>query len=162
MFACCYDAMPSPKRFCDRYADADDYDTPPQDIPLCLVKRKSIVELSRTELVTKSISTVSTSNNPGAITFKPYLDNPVSKPMKKHIIQRNFSSISSQINNKYNIKNDNCQIICNFDESQSHNYDFERNLRVHWRYGSDLDINPYINQFSQKSAFVGVSSLYNL
>ncbi|KYM89922.1 hypothetical protein ALC53_02234 [Atta colombica] len=157
MLACCYDAVPSPKRFCDRFADMDDsYDIPPQDMPLCLVKRKSTQELSRTELVTKSISTVSTSNNPDAITFKPYLDNPVSKPMKKCVVQRDLSPISNHNINNNNNNNGNCQIICNFNESQSHNYDFELNLRVPWRY----DLDPYTNRFPQRSAFVSVSSLY--
>ncbi|XP_011687944.1 PREDICTED: uncharacterized protein LOC105450045 [Wasmannia auropunctata] len=158
MLAGCYDAMPSPKRSCERYPDMDDsYDVPPQDTPLCLVKPKSAQEFSRTELITKSINTVSTSNNPDAITFKPYLDNPVSKPVKKCIVQRDLSPISYNINNNNN-NNSNCQIICNFNEGQnlSHNYDFELNLRVPWR--PDLDL--YRPGFPQRSAFVSVSSLY--
>lgn len=156
----CYDAMPSPKRFCERVSDTDDcYDTPPQDTPLCLVKPRSIRESSpfRTELILKP-STVSASNNPDAITFKPYLDNPVSKPAKKCLDQRNLSPVSSHnVNNNNNNSHDNnCQIICNFDESQNRNYDFELNLRVpvSWR----PDIGLY--RFPQGSAFVSVSSLY--
>ncbi|EZA49096.1 hypothetical protein X777_12495 [Ooceraea biroi] len=74
---CCCEVTPSPKRFC---SDVDDsYDVPPQDMPLCLVKPKlpRDVSPSRTELITIPISTVPTSNNPDAITFKPYLDNPL-------------------------------------------------------------------------------------
>ncbi|XP_020278003.1 uncharacterized protein LOC109851883 [Pseudomyrmex gracilis] len=76
--SCCYERMPSPKRFCERLPDIDDsYDTPLQDAPLCLVKPKSEeVSCLQTELSTTSINTVTTSNNSDAITFKPYLDNP--------------------------------------------------------------------------------------
>jgi len=152
MLTCCY---ASPKRFCVRFPDMDDpYDVPPQDTPLCLVKPKLAQELSQTELITKSISTVSTSNNPDAITFKPYLDNPVSKPVKKCAIQRDLCPINNHnINNNNN--NDNCQIICNFNEGQNHNYDFEFNLQMPW--GSDLEL---CTRFPQKSSFVSVSSLY--
>lgn len=155
---CCYDAMPSPKRFCERFSDMDDsYDVPPQDMPLCLVKPKLARELSpsRTELITKSISTVSTSNNTDAITFKPYLDNPVSKPMKKCAVQHLSPISNNNINNNNNNNNNNCQIICNFNEGQNHNYDFELNLRVPWR----PDVGLYTG-FPQRSAFVSVSSLY--
>lgn len=159
--SCCYDAMPSPKRFCERFPDVDDsYDAPPQDTPLCLVKPKLVrqVSLSRTELITIPISTVPTSNNPDAITFKPYLDNPVSKPTKKCAVQRDASPISNHnMNNNNNNNNNNCQIICNFNESQNHNYDFELNLRVpvSWR----PDVSLYTG-FPQGNAFVSVSSLY--
>lgn len=164
MLPCCYDALPSPKRFCERVSDLDDcYDAPPQDTPLCLVKPRSTREssLSPTELILKP-STVSASNNPDAITFKPYLDNPVSKPAKKCADQHDLSPVSSlnvnnNNNNNSNNYNNNCQIICNFDESQSSNYDFELNLRVpvSWR----PDIGLYTG-FPQGSAFVSVSSLY--
>lgn len=113
MLSCCYDTMPSPKRFCEKSSDMDDFcDVPSQDEPLCLVKPKL------------------TSTNHDAITFKPYLDNPVSKPIKKCVVQHDLSINSHNIN--YN-NNSNCQIICNFNESQNHNYDFELNLRVPWR-----------------------------
>lgn len=155
--ASCYDAMPSPKRFCERFSDVDDSYDVPQDTPLCLVKPKLARELTRTELITKainqSISTVSTSNNPDAITFKPYLDNPVSKPIKKCIVQHDLSSINHNNNNN----NNNCQIICNFNESQNHNYDVELNLRVPVSWRPDLDL---YTGFPQRSAFVSVSSLY--
>ncbi|XP_072764723.1 uncharacterized protein [Anoplolepis gracilipes] len=157
--ACCYDAMPWPKRFCER-SDMDDcYVAPPQDTPLCLVKPRSSRESSpsQTELILKR-STVSASNNPDAITFKPYLDNPVSKPAKKCADQHDLSPVSSHnVNNNNNSYNNNCQIICNFNESQNRNYDFELNLRVpiSWR----PDIGLYTG-FPQGSAFVSVSSLY--
>lgn len=158
--ASCYDAMPSPKRFCERFSDVDDSYDVPQDMPLCLVKPKLERELSRTELITKainqSISTVSTSNNPDAITFKPYLDNPVSKPLKKCAAQHDLSPIGNHnINNNNN--NNNCEIICNFSEGQNHNYDVELNLRVPVSWRPDLD--PYTG-FPQRSAFFSVSSLY--
>lgn len=163
LLPCCYDAVSSPKRYCERSLDIDDcYDVPPQDTPLCLVKPRSTRESSpsRTELILKS-STVSTSNNPDAITFKPYLDNPVSKPAKKCADQRDLSPISghnvNNNNNNNNSYNNNCQIICNFNENQSRNYDYELNLRVpvSWR----PDIGLYTG-FPQGSAFVSVSSLY--
>ncbi|KAL0124647.1 hypothetical protein PUN28_006481 [Cardiocondyla obscurior] len=161
--ASCYDAMPSPKRFCERYSDVDDSYDVPQDTPLCLVKPKLVRELSQTELITKainqSIGTVSTSNNPDAITFKPYLDNPVSKPLKKCAVQNDLSPMSHHTinNNNSNINNNNCQIICNFNESQNHNhYDVELNLQVPVSWRPDLDLYT----FPQRSAFVSVSSLY--
>lgn len=159
----CCDALSLPKRFCGSLSTDDCFDAPPQDTPLCLVKPRSTRESSpsRTELILKP-STVSTSNNPDAITFKPYLDNPVSKPAKKCAEQRDLSPISSynvnkNNNNNNNSYNNNCQIICNFNENQSHNYDYELNLRVPeiWR----PDIGLYAG-FPQGSAFVSVSSLY--
>ncbi|XP_012524652.1 uncharacterized protein LOC105830061 [Monomorium pharaonis] len=155
ILSCCYDMIPSPKRFCERSSDVDDsYDIPSQDEPLCLVKPKLAQELARTELITKSISTVSTSNNPDAITFKPYLDNPVSKPIKKCAVQRLSPVNSHNINNNID---SNCQIICNFNEDQNRDYDFELNLRVPWR--PDLDVYRTVG-FPQKSTFVSVSSYY--
>lgn len=151
----CYDT--TPKRFCDRPSDVDDSYDVPQDMPLCLVKPKLAQELSRTEMITKtinqSIGTVSTSNNPDAITFKPYLDNPVSKPMKKYAVQRDLSPTS---NHNINNNNNNYQLICNFNENQNRNYDVEVNLQVpvSWR----PDLNLYTG-FPQPT-FVSVSSLH--
>lgn len=148
---CCYEVTPSPKRFC---LDVDDsYDAPPQDMPLCLVKPKLVRDAcsSQAELIT-----IPTSNNSDAITFKPYLDNPVSKPVKKCAVQSDLSSISSYHINNNNNNNNNCQIICNFNEDQTHNYDFELNLQVpvSWRPGG------LYTDFPQQSAFVRVSSFY--
>ncbi|XP_011879924.1 PREDICTED: uncharacterized protein LOC105568679 [Vollenhovia emeryi] len=132
----CCDAMPSSKRFCERYPEVDDPYDVPQDTPLCLVKPKLAQELSRTELITKTINqSISTSNNPDAITFKPYLDNPVSKPVKKCAVQRDLSPISNHSSN-----NNNCQLICNFNEDQSRNYDIELNLRVPVSWGPSTDV----------------------
>lgn len=161
VISCCYDATPSPKRFCERFSDVDDcYDAPPQDAPLCLVKPRPTREPSpsRTELKPNAVST---SNNPDAITFKPYLDNPVSKPAKRCADQRDPSPVNSHnVNNNNNNNssyNNNCQIICNLNENQNRNYDYELNLRVpvSWR----PDIGLYTG-FPQGSAFVSVSSLY--
>ncbi|XP_077272688.1 uncharacterized protein LOC143903135 [Temnothorax americanus] len=157
-FASCYDSMSSPKRFCERISDVDDAYDVPQDTPLCLVKPKLARELSRTERLTKainqSISTVSTSNNPDAITFKPYLDNPVSKPMKKCAVQHDLSPISNyNINNNNN--DNNCQIICNFNEKKNPNYGVKLNLQVPWT-SNFLSFRHRV----LPSAFVSVSSLH--
>ncbi|XP_029037182.2 uncharacterized protein LOC114873237 isoform X2 [Osmia bicornis bicornis] len=147
--SCCYETLPSPKRLC---LEADEstqlngnscQQVPPQETPLCLVKPKRLVVASplRTEPVTSTVPTPPASTvlpHPGptakkdAILFKPYLDNPVSKPAKEHAVQRGLSPVSSQ-----NISNNNnCQSVCNLNEgSRGHDYALELSLRlpVSWR-----------------------------
>ncbi|XP_076626698.1 uncharacterized protein LOC143344482 [Colletes latitarsis] len=147
--SCCYEPLPSPKRLC---LEADEpmaispvcQEPPPQDTPLCLVKPKRLHDgdPSRTEPVTSTVPTPPASAAPpppgptskkDAILFKPYLDNPVSKPAKEHAIQRGLSPLSSQ--NVINNNNNNCQSICNLNEGRGHDYALELSLRlpVSWR-----------------------------
>ncbi|XP_076675361.1 uncharacterized protein LOC143372730 [Andrena cerasifolii] len=163
--SCCYEALPSPKRLC---LDAEEsirtssscHEAPPQDTPLCLVKPKRFVDASplRTEPVTSTVPTPPASAPPppsgpttkkDAILFKPYLDNPVSKPTKEHSIQRGLSPVSSQnaINN-----NNNCQSICNLNEGRGHDYALELSLRlpISWR----THPSPYTEFPQVRSAFV--------
>ncbi|XP_053987117.1 uncharacterized protein LOC128880751 [Hylaeus volcanicus] len=161
--ACCYEGTPSPKRIC---LETDEtigtspacQEAPPQDTPLCLVKPKRLFDSPRSEPVTSTVPTPPASTAPpppepiskkDAILFKPYLDNPVSKPAKEHSIQRGLSPVSSQnvVNN-----NNNCQSICNLNESRGHDYALELSLRlpVSWR----THPSPYTEFPQVKSAFV--------
>ncbi|KOX80346.1 hypothetical protein WN51_07023 [Melipona quadrifasciata] len=124
--SCCYETLPSPKRLCLEAEDSvrinSNQEVPPQEMPLCLVKPKRLVDISpsRTEPVTSTVPTPPASTVPApsdptlkdAILFKPYLDNPVSKPSKEHTIQRGLSPVS-----------------------RSHDYALELSLRlpVSWR-----------------------------
>ncbi|CAD1476258.1 unnamed protein product, partial [Heterotrigona itama] len=146
--SCCYETLPSPKRLCLEAEDSirinSNQEVPPQEMPLCLVKPKRLVDTSplRTEPVTSTVPTPPASTVPApsdptlkdAILFKPYLDNPVSKPSKEHTIQRGLSPISNQ-NIIVNNNNNNCQNICNLNEGRSHDYALELSLRlpVSWR-----------------------------
>ncbi|CAK9810356.1 hypothetical protein ANTPLA_LOCUS6555 [Anthophora plagiata] len=161
--SCCYETMSSPKRLC---IEADEsiitnscQEVPPQETPLCLVKPKRPVDASpsRTEPVTSTVQTPPASATPvppgptskkDAILFKPYLDNPVSKPTKEHIIQRGLSPVSSQ----NIVNNNNCQSICNLNEGRGHDYALELSLRlpVSWR----THPSPYTEFPQVRSAFV--------
>ncbi|XP_024943943.1 uncharacterized protein LOC112494830 [Cephus cinctus] len=132
--SCCYEPS-SPKKIC---LDSDD---PPQDVPLCLVKPKRICDL---ELVTSTVPTPPTPTpaaKKDAILFKPYLDNPVSKPIDDD------GQISPVPNN-----NNNCQGICNLNENRGHDYALELSLRVpvSWRTVQT----PYTDYPQVRSAFV--------
>lgn len=162
--SCCYEPLSPPKRLCLEAeepirAGSSCQDSPPQDTPLCLVKPKRLVDLSpcRSEPVTSTVPTPPASAPPpqgptskkDAILFKPYLDNPVSKPSKEPASQR-LSPVSSQnvvINN-----NNNCQSICNLNEPRSHDYALELSLRlpVSWR----THPAPYAEFPQIRSAFV--------
>lgn len=147
---CCYDTIPSPKRFCPD-------DTPPQDAPLCLVKPKRAWETSpsRMEPISNTVPissesgasqpSPSTSNKDDGILFKPYLDNPVCKPANEDAVQRSLSPTNRENNNNNdnNINNNNCQSICNFNEGQDHNRSFQLNLRL------PLSWMPFPRQFTE-------------
>ncbi|XP_033349383.1 uncharacterized protein LOC117233110 [Bombus vosnesenskii] len=164
--SCCYETLPSPKRLC---LEAEDpirtnscHEVPPQETPLCLVKPKRLVVASpsRTEPVSSTVPTPPSSTAPpppgptlkkDAILFKPYLDNPVTKPIKEHAIQRGLSPVSSHsiiVNNN----NNNCQSICNLNEGRGHDYALELSLRlpVSWR----AHPSPYTEFPQVRSAFV--------
>ncbi|XP_012146975.2 uncharacterized protein LOC100881523 isoform X2 [Megachile rotundata] len=144
--SCCYEALSPPKRLCLEAEDSTSanscQETPPQETPLCLVKPKRLVVASplRTEPVTSTVPTPPASaapHQPGppskkdAILFKPYLDNPVSKPAKEHAVHGELSAIAVQ-----NVNNNNCQSVCNLNESnRGHDYALELSLRlpVSWR-----------------------------
>nr|XP_031840713.1 uncharacterized protein LOC116430552 [Nomia melanderi] len=162
--SCCYEAAQSPKRLCLESEESvirtsPCQEAPPQDTPLCLVKPKRFMDASpsRTEPVTSTVPTPPASAAPpppgptskkDGILFKPYLDNPVSKPAKEPQVQRGLSPVSSQsiVNN-----NNNCQSICNLNEARGHDYALELSLRlpITWR----THPSPY-NEFPQvRSAF---------
>ncbi|KAG7188048.1 hypothetical protein KM043_013214 [Ampulex compressa] len=161
--SCCYEASPSPKRQCVEFEEPPRtslcQEVPPQETPLCLVKPKRVYDASpsRLEPVTSTVPTPPASGAPPppptkkeAILFKPYLDNPVSKPSKDHVIQRDLSPLSSQ--NVVNNNNNNCQNICNLNERRGHDYALELSLRlpVSWR----THPGPYTEFPQVRSAFV--------
>lgn len=158
---CCYDMLPSPKRLCPEAVDKMGFspmcqDEPPQEVPLCLVKPKEASFGTplpmQTESVTCTVPTPSAARNvsqptvttsspkKNAILFKPYLDNPVSKPTEEtHLNPQNthaaLSPLSAQSIILNNINNNNCQGICNFNKyrttlPQQHDYSLELSLRV--------------------------------
>lgn len=160
-FACtltyCYETVPSPKRVClESIEEPRGSPAPPQDVPLCLVKpkRNSDDSSMQIEPVTSTVPTPPAQllvppapapvSKKDAILFKPYLDNPVSKPtedtrLSPHPNNRGLSPLSAQsviVNN-----NNNCHGICNLNEERSivpntqHDYALELSLRVpvSWR-----------------------------
>ncbi|XP_076654313.1 uncharacterized protein LOC143359874 isoform X2 [Halictus rubicundus] len=161
--SCCYEALHSPKRLCVEQdesvrTNSACQETPPQETPLCLVKPKrfAVDSPSRTEPVTSTVPTPPASAAPpppgptskkDAILFKPYLDNPVSKPAKEPAAQRGLSPVSSQI-----VNNNNCQSICNLNEASGHDYALELSLRlpISWR----THQSPYTEFPQVSSAFV--------
>ncbi|KZC08229.1 PREDICTED: uncharacterized protein LOC107186431 [Dufourea novaeangliae] len=163
--SCCYEALQSPKRLCLESeepvrASSACQETPPQETPLCLVKPKRLVDVSplRTEPVTSTVPTPPASAVPppagptskkDAILFKPYLDNPVSKPAKEPTVQRELSPVSSQniVNN-----NNNCQSICNFNEGRGHDYALELSLKLPVSWGTHPS--PYTEFPQVRSAFI--------
>ncbi|XP_051167064.1 uncharacterized protein LOC127285219 [Leptopilina boulardi] len=137
--SCCYPMTPSPKKLCL------ESELPPQETPLCLVKPKIPAQI---ELVTSTVQSApvissTPSSKKDAILFKPYLDNPISKPNDDSNHHR------SMINGN---NNNNCQGICNLNEGRGYDYALELSLRVpvSWRtqHSSYCDI-PHV-----RSAFV--------
>ncbi|XP_043491923.1 uncharacterized protein LOC122517540 [Polistes fuscatus] len=173
--SCCYDEFVSnsPKR--SNRMDADE--TPPQEAPLCLVKQKrcldfspSLVEPVTSTAPTPPISqqappqpqppptpapptTITTTNSKDAILFKPYLDNPISKPSKETGVNRDPSPFGTH--NLLNHENNNCQSICNLNEDRvGHGYAIELNLKVplSWRNQTSSTLHPDFHPI--RSAFV--------
>ncbi|XP_034952201.1 uncharacterized protein brk [Chelonus insularis] len=144
---CCYEALPPSKRICLEPEE-------PQDTPLCLVKPKHIEKLPnlpvQTEPVTSTVPTPPSvpASKKDVILFKPYLDNPISKPVDDSSHHRENSPIS---NHSIIANNNNCTSICNLNEERGHDYALELSLRVpvSWRY------QPY-SEFPEgiRSAFV--------
>lgn len=126
---CCYRVTPSPKKMC---LESKQNHLPPQETPLCLVKPK--MNPAQIEIVTSTVQTppapVTTSTPPSskkdAILFKPYLDNPISKPTD----DSSYQGLSMM-----NTNNNNCQGICNLNEGRGYDYALELSLRVpiSWR-----------------------------
>ncbi|KAK2584764.1 hypothetical protein KPH14_007089 [Odynerus spinipes] len=172
---CCYDEYSlSPKRL---RVDADETPPPPppppQETPLCLVKPKRFrdVSPSRVEPVTSTVPTPPApppppppqappppppvSNAKDAILFKPYLDNPISKPSKENGAYRDLSPLATQ--NLLTHDNNNCQSICNLNEDRGggHDYALELNLRVPLSWRNQTSGNTPYNDFQPiRSAFV--------
>lgn len=166
--SCCYGMSP-PKKMCldlDNSRRTDYYQyLPPQDTPLCLVKPKRLFQgsISQMEPVTSTVPTPPSSDaaspsptNKDLILFKPYLDNPVSKPTKEYTIQCGLSTVNRQslINNN----NNNRQNTCNLNENRSHNYNLQLSLQlpVSWTSHSV----PYIEFPQVKSAFFRYPTRY--
>ncbi|XP_043465194.1 uncharacterized protein LOC122500359 [Leptopilina heterotoma] len=124
---CCYRVTPSPKKLC--LEGAKQTHLPPQETPLCLVKPKMNpqIEIVSSTVQTGPIAPVTTSTPPSskkdAILFKPYLDNPISKPTDHGLSMMNTNN------------NNNCQGICNLNEGRGYDYALELSLRVpiSWR-----------------------------
>ena len=93
--SCCYKTLPSSKNLCPEAEGPIRtnccHEMPPEETPFCLVKPKRILKL----ILKKD-----------AILLKPYLNNPVSRPIKEYAIQRSLSPVSSQSI----IINNNCQL----------------------------------------------------
>ncbi|XP_043274749.1 uncharacterized protein [Venturia canescens] len=156
MLNCCYDTLPSPKRICSEAAEKIRsspmcQDEPPQEVPLCLVKPKESFEAPmpmQMEAVTSTVPTppavrnvsqptVTSSSKKDAILFKPYLDNPVSKPTEDtHLNTHNkHGGLSPLSAHSIILNNNNCQGICNLNKDrnilpQQHDYSLELSLRV--------------------------------
>lgn len=130
--SCCYKVLPSTKGIClDTEENCISFcqEQPPQDTPLCLVKPKKMCEVPlQIEPVTSTVPTPpapvipsTPSSKKDAILFKPYLDNPISKPTDDSVY-REFSPVSRN--------NNNCRGICNLNEDRGHDYALELSLRV--------------------------------
>ena len=152
--SCCYQALPATKRLClDTEENCSSFclEQPPQDTPLCLVKPKKMCEAPlQIEPVTSTVPTPpapvipsTPSSKKDAILFKPYLDNPFSKPTDDSGY-RGLSPVNSN--------NNNCQGICNLNEDRGHDYALELSLRVpvSWR----TQHIPYSDFPQVRSAFV--------
>ena len=151
--SCCYQVLPSPKRFCVESEEncVSLCPQPPQDTPLCLVKPKIMCKVPlQIEPVTSTVPTPPASVVPSAppskkdaILFKPYLDNPISKPS---------DDSGYHGHSPVNSNNNNCQSICNLNEDRRHNYALELSLRVPvaWR----THHSPYSDFPQVRSAFV--------
>ncbi|XP_046740263.1 uncharacterized protein LOC124407788 [Diprion similis] len=141
--SCCGYAT-SPKRL---RPHTEDENAAPQDAPLCLVKRKGIPELaSQVEPVTSTVPTPPappavpsvppsvTATKRDAILFKPYLDNPIAKPIEDQVL---FNGFTHQYNN-----NNNCQSVCNLNSNNGagnrsgEGYALELSLRVPISWGT--------------------------
>ncbi|KAI4501969.1 hypothetical protein M0802_002651 [Mischocyttarus mexicanus] len=165
--SCCYEEfISSPKR---PRLDTDEK-APPQEVPLCLVKEKrfqdffsSVVEQPVTGIIqTSPVSQAPPlqqqpppNNSKDAILFKPYLDNPISKPNKENGVNRDpLSPLGPQIH--LNHENNNCQSICNLNEDRAsgHGYAIELNLKVplSWKNQNGGTLHPDFQPI--RSAFV--------
>ncbi|XP_046472842.1 lateral signaling target protein 2 homolog [Neodiprion pinetum] len=141
--SCCGYAT-SPKRL---RPHTEDENAAPQDAPLCLVKRKGIPDLaSQVEPVTSTVPTPPappavpsappsvTATKRDAILFKPYLDNPIAKPIEDQVL---FNGFTHQYNN-----NNNCQSVCNLNSNNGagnrngEGYALELSLRVPISWGT--------------------------
>lgn len=163
--SCCYEAVRSPKRLCLELEESVRtnsacQEVPPQETPLCLVKSKRfpVESPSRMELVSSTVPTPPAAAAPpppgptsakDAILFKPYLDNPVSKPTKEPAVQRGLSPVTNQVVSN---NNNNCQNICNLNEASSHDLALQLRLRlpISWR----THQSPYTEFPQVRSAFV--------
>ena len=158
----------SSKRFC-----AENIAVPPQDVPLCLVKRFGEDSTIQTELVTSTVRTppvrpveppvaAAAAPTEDGILFKPYLDNPVKKPAEvvSRVVSPQPTNItrlplagppSVIVNNNQGIRNqfDQRPIVPN----THHNYGLELSLRVPFAWPAQHGI---YNQFPDRlrSAFV--------
>ncbi|XP_011299531.1 uncharacterized protein brk [Fopius arisanus] len=159
-FSLCYDT-PSPKRICLDPADIECkkdtcHEPPLQEAPLCLVKEKHFNTPSplQTDRVTSTVRTPpapsvnAQSSKNDAILFKPYLDNPVSKPTDEahnYYQPRQLATITGHDNAIVN--NNNCNGICNFNEKPD-DYAVELSMRVpvSWRAPSHVpDFSQHIH-----------------
>ncbi|KAK0093213.1 hypothetical protein PV326_014057 [Microctonus aethiopoides] len=130
--SCCYESLPSPKRI--------HIEDEPQEMPLCLVISKQIKEPIQSEPVTSTVPTPPVTAAPSpkkdAILFKPYLDNPISKPVDDSISSNNYS-ITNNIKKNIINNNNNCNSICNLNEEkekhQDYAVDISLRLPVSWR-----------------------------
>ncbi|XP_033227587.1 uncharacterized protein LOC117179674 [Belonocnema kinseyi] len=159
--SCCYQALPSTKRMCVDTEETCIFfceEQPAQDTPLCLVKPKKMCKAPlQIEPVTSTVPTPlapvtpsTPSSKKDAILFKPYLDNPFSKPTDDSVY-RELSPVG--------INNNNCQGICNLNENRGHDYALELNLRVpvSWRTHQI----PYSDFPQVRSAFVRYPTNYH-
>ncbi|KAK0159679.1 hypothetical protein PV327_010772 [Microctonus hyperodae] len=130
--SCCYESLPSPKRI---YIEDE-----PQEMPLCLVIPKQLKVPIQSEPVTSTVPTppaiVAPLPKKDAILFKPYLDNPISKPNDDSISSNNYP-IANNIKNNIINNNNNCNSICNLNEErekhQDYAVDISLRLPVSWR-----------------------------
>lgn len=116
---------PQDERCC--YESSAKHEGPPQEAPLCLVKSKTAI--------------VAPSSNKDAILFKPYLDNPVSKP-------------GDDLGNNNNNNNNNscCKTTCNLNDR--HDYALQFNLQVPVSWTTQAPPPLYTDLPQVRSAFV--------
>lgn len=152
--ACCSDVLPPTKRFFADVAESSSREVivPPQERPLDLVKPKVNEPPVQSEPVSSTVPTPpapQASSKRDAILFKPYLDNPISKPSRQESSRVKLSPNTSQ--NLINNNNNNCQSICNLNDVKGHDYALELSLRLPLTWGHH---NAY-PEFSQvRHAFV--------
>ncbi|XP_066586146.1 uncharacterized protein brk [Prorops nasuta] len=108
---------------------------PPQETPLCLVKPKGfggeflIDGVARPAPPRRLITSSHTTPKKDGILFKPYLDNPVSKPLSTNADSPTVPNLFGNNNNN------NCHAVCNMNEDRDNDYALELSLRVpvSWR-----------------------------